>query len=545
MKLEKRLYISNQEYDIADVTVSLRLSLGGKAIFTVQADSAPELKEQVRLDIGYEQDMYIFFEGYIEKTQIAQNGFYKITVKEHAGALSLRWPLSIEHPTAIDILNQLTALTGLDFKYPDADYMKTRIPNFVHQGNGYQCLKNVAETFNIPDCIWCQCDDQKIWFGAYADSHFYNKPMSVPDEFSARQIADSITIVPYPMLRPGRVVNDHRINRVVLNNDEMTIYWQQNNSETYAHKQRIYNDFPELSAGFHLPKLGRVEFVRDNAASGNTADPFRPRYSVDIQMLDADMKVDKTVPVYRSVPLPVNMSGHESGLLAYPLEGTIVEIAFAYGRSDLPLIRSVYGRDYALPDIKPGEQLQQQRDEVSRRTDAAGNITDQTDQVFASSAFTMTDTAQQYSGSFGAHQLDISQHSFENITGKKLIEALGAVEVLTGDNMELGSLGNMHTATAGELIETIGKIRRSIAADHQWLQSPKTWVGSKQENILILLSELMQVVKELADTLSTHTHNGVLAGPATTSTPVQAQTITGHGEDSHSLKQRLDPITKR
>lgn len=83
--------------------------------------------------------------------------------------------------------------------------------------------------------------------------------------------------------------------------------------------------------------------------------------------------------------------------------------------------------------------------------------------------------------------------------GKKLIEALGAINLIAGDDIVLGSLGNMQTATAGELVETIGKVRRSIAADHQWLQSPKTWVGSKQENVLILLSELMQVVKELGD----------------------------------------------
>ncbi|MBU5872978.1 hypothetical protein JVW08_19870, partial [Vibrio cholerae O1] len=80
---------------------------------------------------------------------------------------------------------------------------------------------------------------------------------------------------------------------------------------------------------------------------------------------------------------------------------------------------------------------------------------------------------------------------------------------------------------------------------HQWLQSPKTWIGSKQENVLILLSELMQVVKELADTLATHTHGGVMAGPAATSAPNQASDISDHGTDSAQLKARLDPITKQ
>ncbi|MCG9724501.1 hypothetical protein [Vibrio brasiliensis] len=133
----------------------------------------------------------------------------------------------------------------------------------------------------------------------------------------------------------------------------------------------------------------------------------------------------------------------------------------------------------------------------------------------------------------------------ENIIGKKVIEALGAIELLAGDNLELGSLGNMHLATAGELIETIGKHRRSIVADHQWLQAPKTWVGSRQENVLILLSELMKVVKEMADTLASHTHSGVVPGSGSSLAPIQSEAISGHGSDSESLKGRLEPITKR
>nr|WP_241909832.1 hypothetical protein [Vibrio sp. 10N.261.55.A7] len=80
--------------------------------------------------------------------------------------------------------------------------------------------------------------------------------------------------------------------------------------------------------------------------------------------------------------------------------------------------------------------------------------------------------------------------------------------------------------------------------NYQWLQAPKTWIGSKDENVLILLSELILVVKELADTLASHTHGGILAGTASTKAPNQASAITGHGGDSGELKGRLDPITK-
>ncbi|EGR4245760.1 hypothetical protein DDM63_06705 [Vibrio cholerae] len=543
MKLTKRIFISNEEYELADNKVSLKLSLGGKAIFIVTTTTPPERFALVRFDIGYEQQTAPFFEGFIDKVEPASNGAFRLIVKELSGILSKPLPISIEHPTMADIFAIITKKTGLEFRLPEADYTKKVIPNFVNQGDGYQCLDKIGKAFQVPDFVWYQDTDQVIYFGAYEHSHFYNKPMSIPHEFTSKQSSNSVTFAPFPMLRPGRVAFDKRITKLELFGDKMTAFWTDDAKP--AKKRELDDMLPEVAAGYHLPIFGRVEAVRDSAAAGQVADPFRPRFAIDVQVLNEDMQPDENIPVYRSIPLPVHMSGHESGLLAYPLEGTIVEIAFAYGRSDLPLIRGIYGRDYALPTIAPGEQLQQQREEVSRRIDAAGNITDQTDQTFTSKAFKQAEHAHQYTGEFGQHQLLIDEHSLENIIGKKLIEALGAIEMLAGDNIELGSLGNMHVATAGELIEVIGKVRRSIAADHQWLQSPKTWIGSKQENVLILLSELMQVVKELADTLATHTHGGVMAGPAATAAPNQASDISDHGSDSAQLKARLDPITKQ
>ncbi|EKF9206563.1 hypothetical protein O1B14_001597 [Vibrio cholerae] len=543
MKLTKRIFISNEEYELADNKVSLKLSLGGKAIFIVTTTTPPERFALVRFDIGYEQQTAPFFEGFIDKVEPASNGAFRLIVKELSGILSKPLPISIEHPTMADIFAIITKKTGLEFRLPEADYTKKVIPNFVNQGDGYQCLDKIGKAFQVPDFVWYQDTDQVIYFGAYEHSHFYNKPMSIPHEFTSKQSSNSVTFAPFPMLRPGRVAFDKRITKLELFGDEMTAFWTDDAKP--AKKRELDDMLPEVAAGYHLPIFGRVEAVRDSATAGQVADPFRPRFAIDVQVLNEDMQPDENIPVYRSIPLPVHMSGHESGLLAYPLEGTIVEIAFAYGRSDLPLIRGIYGRDYALPTIAPGEQLQQQREEVSRRIDAAGNITDQTDQTFTSKAFMQAEHAQQYTGEFGQHQLLIDEHSLENIIGKKLIEALGAIELLAGDNIELGSLGNMHVATAGELIEVIGKVRRSIAAEHQWLQSPKTWLGSKQENVLILLSELMQVVKELADTLATHTHGGVMAGPANTASPNQASDISDHGSESAQLKARLDPITKQ
>ncbi|MBY7970863.1 hypothetical protein KW445_14590 [Vibrio fluvialis] len=506
MKLTKRLFIGNQEYDLASHKVSLKLSLGGKAIFVVNAGQPPGKLELVRFDIGYEQQTAPYFEGYIENVAPAANGAFKLTVKELSGVLLKPLPLSVEHPTMGDLFELISEKTGLEFKLPDADYTRRIIPNFVNQGDGYQCLDKIGKAFSVPDCVWYQHTDQVVYFGSHQDSHFHNKPMTIPHEFTSRQNGNSVTFVPFSMLRPGRVAFDKRITRVDLVGDEMTAYWVGNT--TPAKQREIFDALPEVSAGYHLPIFGRVEAVRDSSCAGQTADPFRPRYAVDVQILDEDMQPNTAIPVYRSIPLPVHMSGHESGLLAYPLEGSVVEIAFAYGRSDRPIIRGVYGREFALPSIEPGEQLQQQREEVSRRIDAAGNITDKTDQTFTTQSHQRIEQAAQYMATLGSHHLDVKGHSKENIVGKKVIEALGAVELLAGDNLELGSLGNIHIATSGELVTVIGKLRNIIIAQDDKLKV----MGQRLETIEKDWEASAKNMRFTADLITMNGGKGVVQG---------------------------------
>lgn len=54
----------------------------------------------------------------------------------------------------------------------------------------------------------------------------------------------------------------------------------------------------------------------------------------------------------------------------------------------------------------------------------------------------------------------------------------------------------------------------------------------------------MQVMIELADTLASHAHSGVVQGMGSTQAPNQAGEITGHGSDSNAIKNRLNPITQ-
>ncbi|MBP3140146.1 hypothetical protein ACTFQF_16040 [Aliivibrio fischeri] len=460
MKLEKRLYINNEEVKLAKHMVSLKLSLGGVAIFTINTEMVLEKHQAVRFDIGYNNKIEPWFEGFIEKIQPAENGHQKITVKENSAILNFRLGLSLEHPSMREVINEIEVQTGLDFTLPEADYIDKVIPNFMSSGNGYQCLKAIGRAFGIPDLVWYQHTDQTVFIGAYQDCRFFNKPVKVPQDLSLRHNGDNVTFAPFPMLRPGAIINEKRISRLDLIGDEMTAYWQE--STQSAKKREWLQQFPEFASGYHLPLFGQIVAVRDESTAGQMNDAYRPRFAVDVQLLDENLNSDKRVPVYRSIPMPINIAGNEAGAMTYPTEGTLVEIAFAYGRNDHPIIRNVYGKDYALPELEVGEQLQQQRYEVNTRVNAAGETKEQTDQIQTKEAFHQIDKADRYQGEFGSHHITVDEHSIEEIVGQKVIEALGAISLLAGDNVTLGSLGNMQLATAGELITTIGKLRNTV-----------------------------------------------------------------------------------
>lgn len=460
MKLEKRLYINNEEVKLAKHMVSLKLSLGGVAIFTIATEMELEKHQAVRFDIGYNNKIEPWFEGFIEKIQPAENGHQKITVKENSAILNFRLGLSLEHPSMREVIDEIETQTGLDFTLPEAEYIDKVIPNFMSSGNGYQCLKAIGRAFGIHDLVWYQHTDETVFIGAYQDCRFFNKPVKVPQDLSLRHNADNVTFAPFPMLRPGVIINEKRISRLDLIGDEMTAYWQE--STQSAKKREWLQQFPEFASGYHLPLFGQIVAVRDESTAGQMNDAYRPRFAVDVQLLDENLNTDKRVPVYRSIPMPINMAGNEAGAMAYPTEGTLVEIAFAYGRNDHPIIKNVYGKDYALPELEAGEQLQQQRYEVSTRVNAAGDTKEQTDQTQTKEAFHHIDKADRYQGEFGNHHITVDEHSIEEIVGKKVIEALGAISLLAGDNVTLGSLGNMQLATAGELITTIGKLRNTV-----------------------------------------------------------------------------------
>lgn len=337
MKPLFRLHLSGEEVQVTDVNIMLELSAAGRGFVTVKTD-ADYAGKLVRLDAGYPELLLRYFTGYVERAQPSANGFQRLLVRELTGVFEKPWPCSFQHPTLRTITDYLQKESGLIFEVPASGYADKPIPHFTHNGTGYQLLANLGNVFSIPDYIWQQLPDGTVFVGSWPDSLFAEKPVEIPNEFASGQAGgNSMTIPMVQSLRPGVKANGQRLTKVNLNNEDMTLTWEVSSAVTgsAARKNPVQNQidsaYPELSAGLHLPKTARIVSHTEPVTAGDMSDPYRPRYAVDVQLLDADGK-ESGAPVYNAVPLPLPMAGSESGMFQFPPVGTVVEIAFEGGR---------------------------------------------------------------------------------------------------------------------------------------------------------------------------------------------------------------------
>ncbi len=280
--------------------------------------------------------------------------------------------------------------------------------------------------------------------------------------------------------------------------------------------------FPELVSGFHLPRFARVTAIADPPASTEICDDFRPRYAVDVQVLNANGEPDAQLPILPGVPLPVMAGGNEQGLFGFPEEGTVVVICFAYGLPNKPFILQILPHDLTLPPVPRGDQLWQHSEQVKQRADAAGNWWRETNAAIRDCSIDRHVSAISNREEYQSSEQQVDGSSREQIGATKTIEAFGGLELLSGGVTSLHSLGNLqlgtegaceqyiaHThecTTGGDLNERIHGMRNSIAGLSQKLQAPRTWIGSENVNVLQILTDLISLVEQMNSQLTTHAH---------------------------------------
>ena len=555
MKPIKRLYLSTDEIHLADASLVLELNSCGRGFITAQT-TQDYTGKLVRLDVGYTDLVLRWFTGYVERSQPAENGFQRLFVRELVGVFERLWPCSFQHPTLRKVASWLTEHSGLTFSVPDADYSDRPVPHLTHSGTGYQLLDNLGKAFGITDYIWYQLPDGSVYVGGAEKALFADRPVEIPHEFSQGVAAgNSMTLPVVQSVRPGVQLNGERVTKVHLENDTMAVTWTPRNRVTGQALQKtpvqrqIESHYPELASGLHLPKFARVMNPVEAVKSGNFSDPFRPRYAVDVQLLDADGNPDKDTPVYSAVPLPVPMAGNDSGMFQFPPEGTLVEIGFTGGRPDKPFVRQTVPDGTSLPDIQPGEQLQQQRAEVSQRVTQAGDWVRQTDQTISEASMARVVKADTEQRELVSRETTIKATDKVTVLGTSTLMAGAIQQVCTGDysqavNNRVASVGGddeadiagTQTVTTGkDLIEKIGQIRKSVAAVQQQIIAPVVWIGSGSINVAQLMLDTLDVVKELAEQTASHSHSN-------TGTPTNAAAIRNTGTKADTLNTKYSPV---
>ena len=555
MKPIKRLYLSTDEIHLADASLVLELNSCGRGFITA-GTTQDYTGKLVRLDVGYTDLVLRWFTGYVERSQPAENGFQRLFVRELVGVFERLWPCSFQHPTLRDIASWLTEHSGLTFSVPDTEYSDRPIPHFTHSGTGYQLLDNLGKAFGITDYVWYQLPEGAVYVGGAEKALFADRPIEIPHEFNQGAAGgNSMTLPLVQSLRPGVDLNGERVTKVHLHNDTMIVTWTPRNRSTGQALQKtpvqrqIESHYPELASGMHLPKFARVMNPVEAVKSGNFSDPFRPRYAVDVQLLDADGNPDKDTPVYSAVPLPVPMAGNDSGMFQFPPEGTLVEIAFTGGRPDKPFVRQTVPEGTSLPDIQPGEQLQQQRAEVSQRVTQAGDWVRQTDQTISEISMARMVKADTEQRELVSRETTIKATDKVTVLGTSTLMAGAIQQVCTGDysqavnnrvasiggNDETDIAGSQTVTTGKDLIEKIGLIRKSVAAVQQQIIAPVVWIGSGTINVAQLMLDTLDVVKELAEQTADHTHSN-------TGAPTNAGAIRSTGAKADTLNGKYSPV---
>ena len=313
-----------------------------------------------------------------------------------------------------------------------------------------------------------------------------------------------------------------------------------------AIRRSVERQFPELTGGYHLPRFARVVGVADAPVSAGICDDFRPRYGVDLELLDENDEPDPALPVLAGVPLPLSVGGDEMGFLGFPEEGTRVVVCFAYGLPSKPYVQTILPHGMSLPKVPKGDLVWQHSEAAQQRVDADGNWLRQTDGRIRDKSIdreveSLTNTERHQSST-----VEIDDHSKESVGGIKSIEALGALKLLSGGSASLAALDDLHLASGrdlnlvvaqklnatigGDMQERIQGIRRSLA--------PQTWLGSEGVNVLQILCDLLDLVQQMNMQLASHTHV-----PGTAPSPADAAAFTAKGAVAEILGMQLKPIT--
>lgn len=223
-KFTVQFYIGNQLQHVSSHRLTFSNDAPGRAKLTIKGDAEPN--QIVAIELGWGDSMRRVFTGYIERVSPTAPGYVSVFCRETAAVLYHPLNVVMRHPTLMQLLSNVTQQTGIQFVVPEKAYTKSPIPCFYSTGNGYRVLDELAQAFGIPDFMWQQQGDGKIFVGSWGDSFWADKPVTIPANImNAHQSQKTVTVPCTPHFKPGVLVNGRRLATVEHTGTESAITW--------------------------------------------------------------------------------------------------------------------------------------------------------------------------------------------------------------------------------------------------------------------------------------------------------------------------------
>ncbi len=311
-----------------------------------------------------------------------------------------------------------------------------------------------------------------------------------------------------------------------------------------AIRRLIERFYPELKQRQHVPQLARIEAIYDVPSdSAQVSTPFRPHLSVDIQLLTATGEPANT-PMYEHVPLAVACNAGDSGVELSPRQGMQCLIQFIDGNNAMPVITHLLPFGQLVSERKSTDvNIKQSARSHIKGTNNNWHI--HTDGHIEQRADTTRVESRNRSEQYHQRATTIEAHDITHIDGNQVNEVLGALKTVVGEKALLIALDNLLLGSKKQVdikahenmnLETL-KALHAKAANLAKLEGQTVWVGDSSVNVLQVLLDLIALVKDMNQTLATHTHSGAGTSP-------EAADFTGYKSTATDLDSTLSPITE-
>lgn len=219
MKLVEQLWIGSILYRVIERDIALRINAAGSARFTVATDSKPS--GMVLFRCGYaSNNTHDYFRGFI-RTAHQVGKTWVLECSELIDGLQQSCPISLQNCLITDVLRDVSATTLVQFADCSAG---KRMPRFASHADGWHALRMIGASFKVPDCVFWQQTDGRVWIGSWSDST-YTTDHAIDPRYFTRQTADSGVMPALPAIRPGMMINGRRVGSIRLIQHEMQIKW--------------------------------------------------------------------------------------------------------------------------------------------------------------------------------------------------------------------------------------------------------------------------------------------------------------------------------